>query len=120
MNYRHRSAARSSKVDEENAKPKEHHLKEAIENNIEENIQMSCLAGDPELLAGYLKAFQVSQEEFRNQLAIDLKLKLADGKSILQDVSGHIKPGRLSCIMGPSGSGMLLIEYHYLINAVYR
>ncbi|KAJ3277862.1 hypothetical protein HDU76_010140, partial [Blyttiomyces sp. JEL0837] len=35
----------------------------------------------------------------------DLSLKLSNGKSVLQGVTGEIKAGRLTCVMGPSGAG---------------
>lgn len=35
----------------------------------------------------------------------ELRYDLPDGKTILKGVSGHIRSGRLTCVMGPSGSG---------------
>ena len=71
------------------------------------------LTVDPNLLVGYSRAFNIQSETeaMEKSLMIDLKfsnlsLALEGGKkTILRGVSGQIRSGRVTAIMGPSGAG---------------
>ncbi|KAJ3326983.1 hypothetical protein HDU76_012450 [Blyttiomyces sp. JEL0837] len=57
------------------------------------------------LVPAFRKGFN-GQENLRMDFSFNqLGLKLAGGKTILQGVTGEIRSGRMTCIMGPSGAG---------------
>ncbi|KAI8837552.1 P-loop containing nucleoside triphosphate hydrolase protein [Chytridium lagenaria] len=57
------------------------------------------------LVAAFTKAFD-GHEDLKMDFKFDgLSLKLPNGKNILQGVTGEIKSGRMTAIMGPSGAG---------------
>ena len=68
---------------------------------------------DPNLLVGYSRAFNIQSDSvaMEKSLMVDLKfsnlsLALEGGKkTILRGVSGQIRSGRVTAIMGPSGAG---------------
>ncbi|KAI8614740.1 hypothetical protein BC830DRAFT_1257030 [Chytriomyces sp. MP71] len=64
---------------------------------IQENIQT--------LTAGFQKGLEGHTDLSMNYEFENLGLRLPDGKDILQGVSGTIKAGRMTAIMGPSGAG---------------
>ena len=64
------------------------------------------------LLAGYRRAFEGFSVDgtlpTMNFSFQDLGLKLSATKTILNGVSGEIKAGRLTAVMGPSGAGKVI------------
>ncbi|KAJ3015720.1 UNVERIFIED_CONTAM: hypothetical protein HDU68_012591 [Siphonaria sp. JEL0065] len=57
------------------------------------------------LTSGFKKGLEGHDDLRMNYKFKDLSLKLATGKDILKGVSGEIKSGRMTAIMGPSGAG---------------
>lgn len=70
------------------------------------------------LVRGILKASATTADDARGRSRIneggqgglevsftDLEVVLPSGQQILRGVSGHLRPGRLTAIMGPSGAG---------------
>ncbi|KAJ3021152.1 UNVERIFIED_CONTAM: hypothetical protein HDU68_009782 [Siphonaria sp. JEL0065] len=57
------------------------------------------------LTSGFKKGLEGHDDLRMNYRFEDLSLKLATGKEILKGVSGEIKSGRMTAIMGPSGAG---------------
>ncbi|KAJ3119633.1 hypothetical protein HK100_000215 [Physocladia obscura] len=57
------------------------------------------------LTAGFNKGLDGRDDLHMNYEFDSLSLRLPDGKNILQGVSGAIKAGRMTAIMGPSGAG---------------
>ncbi|KAI8611099.1 P-loop containing nucleoside triphosphate hydrolase protein [Chytriomyces sp. MP71] len=57
------------------------------------------------LTAGFHKGLEGNETLSMNYDFDSLSLRLPDGKEILQGVTGSIKAGRMTAIMGPSGAG---------------
>ncbi|KAJ3210108.1 hypothetical protein HDU67_005649, partial [Dinochytrium kinnereticum] len=71
--------------------------------------EMGAMARDDEvlkpLMACFRKAFD-GQEGLKMDFKFDgLSLRLPNGKTILKGVTGEIRAGRMTAIMGPSGAG---------------